>query len=75
MRKKKRESPRTPYRMVDPFEAAINAKTKVRGETGFIFDQTMAEHSNPWDPEHIERPERILRAKERCNQLQFHAAS
>lgn len=53
----------------DPFAASLEAKTLVRGKTGFVFDAAMAEHHNPWDSNHIERPERLLRARERCQEM------
>jgi hypothetical protein len=74
-RKKKRENSQnvslnSPNSSIhDPFAAAIAAKDLVRGQTGLVFDEKMAEHSNPWDANHIERPERLLRAKERCEEL------
>ena len=49
--------------ILDPFAASMESKNKIRGKTGFVFDEKMAEHFNPWDSEHIECPQRILRAK------------
>ena len=65
-RKAKRSSPRKsapPVLILDPFAASMGSKNRVRGKTGFVFDEKMAEHFNPWDSEHIECPQRILRAK------------
>ena len=58
-----------PVLILDPFAASKESKNMIRGKTGFVFDEKMAEHFNPWDSEHIECPERILRAKERCDEL------
>ena len=41
----------------------------MRGRTGLVFDSEMAEHFSPWDSEHVENPERLLRAKTRCDEL------
>ena len=41
----------------------------MRGRTGLVFDSEMAEHFSPWDSEHVENPERLLRAKARCDEL------
>ena len=65
-RKAKRSSPRKsapPVLILDPFAASMESKDRIRGKTGFVFDEKMAEHFNPWDSEHIECPQRILRAK------------
>ena len=58
-----------PVLILDPFAASMESKDKIKGETGLVFDAKMAEHCNPWDSEHIEKPERMLRAKERCDEL------
>lgn len=42
----------------DPYGAANWARDNVRKATGFVFDPMMAEHFNPWDPKHVERPAR-----------------
>ena len=57
--------------MEDSFEKAIQPEERIKGQTGFIFDIKFAEHKNPWDPNHIECPERILRAKKRCEELKL----
>ncbi len=58
-----------PVLVLDPFMSAMQSKDRVKGKTGFIFDEKMAEHKSPWDPNHIECPERILKAKSRCDEL------
>ncbi len=69
-RKKKQKGQDSPaVKIHDPFAAAHAAKDQIRGQTGLVFDEVMAEHANPWDKEHIERPERLLRSKERCDQI------
>ena len=70
-RKQKRGSPKStpPVLILDPFAAAMESKDRIRGKTGLIFDAKMAEHFNPWDSDHIEKPERMLKAKERCDEL------
>ena len=69
-RKKKRNTMDVPPAKVhDPFAASIQAKDVVKGPTGLIYDDFMAEHKNPWDGEHVECPERILRAKARLDEL------
>ena len=73
-RRAKRSSPRLsapPVLVFDPFAASMESKDKIRGQTGLVFDAKMAEHFNPWDSEHIEKPERTLRAKERCDELEL----
>ena len=58
-RKAKRSSPRksAPVLVLDPFAASMESKNRVRGKTGFVFDEKMAEHFNP------QSFKRILRAK------------
>ena len=40
-----------------------------RGETGVVYDAEMLLHENPWDDNHIECPERLRRARQRCDEL------
>ena len=68
-KKKKRNTMDVPVKVHDPFAASIQAKDVVKGPTGLIYDDFMAEHKNPWDGEHVECPERILRAKARLDEL------
>ena len=51
-----------------PFQS-IDAKAITRGETGVVYDEAMLLHENPWDSDHIECPERLRRARERCDEL------
>ena len=72
--KKKREEiakgSTTPQQAIfDPDATARNAKNIVRGETGLIINEFMERHYNPWDDNHIERPERLTYIRERFNQL------
>ena len=72
--KKKREEidkgSTTPQQAIfDPDATARNAKNVVRGETGLIINELMERHYNPWDDQHIERPERLKYIRERFNQL------
>lgn len=53
----------------DPFASALNAKDMTKGKTGLVYDEFMVQHENPWDHKHIECPRRLLRAKERCDEL------
>ena len=41
----------------------------VKVPTGLLFDDFMAQHENPWDPEDIECPQRLLRSKARLDEL------
>ena len=66
-RQKKQKS--SPLKLVDPLAPAIEAKDMVRGSTGIVFDEFMAQHFNPWDSDHIEKPDRLLKAHERCVEL------
>ena len=66
-RQKKKQS--TPLKLVDPLATAIEAKDMVRGSTGIVFDEFMAQHFNPWDSDHIEKPDRLLKSHERCVEL------
>ena len=61
-RKAKRSSPRksAPVLVLDPFAASMESKNRVRGKTGFVFDEKMAEHFNL---------QISMRAKDRCDEL------
>ena len=48
---------------------SIDAKAVTRGETAIVYDDDMLLHENPWDADHIECPERLRRARERCDEL------
>ena len=72
--KKKREDltrgTSTPQQaLYDPDSTARNAKDIIRGETGLIIDELMERHYNPWDENHIERPERLRYIRERFKEL------
>ena len=66
---RKQKAKNTPVKILDPYASAIAAKDMVRGSTGLVFDEFMAQHFNPWDNEHIEKPDRLLKSYERCNEL------
>ena len=71
-RKKVKSSPKkneSPVKVSDPYAPAIAAREMVRGETGLIYDEFMAKHANPWDSEHIECPDRLLKSFDRCQEL------
>lgn len=70
-RKKNKSTPKkeSPVKVLDPYAPAIAAKEMVRGETGLVYDEFMAKHANPWDSEHIECPDRLLKPYERCQEL------
>ena len=53
----------------DPDATAREAKYVIRGETGLIMNELMERHFNPWDKDHIERPERIKYIQERLSEL------
>ena len=55
----------------DPDATAREAKYKTRGDTGLIMDNFMESHYNPWDKDHIERPERLTYIRNRLNQLRL----
>lgn len=40
-----------------------------RGGTGLVYHEDMLLHRNPWDPQHIECPERLAGVWARCGQL------
>lgn len=41
----------------------------VRGDTGIVYDRSMAEHRCLWDDNYPECPERFTRVMERCEEL------
>lgn len=49
----------------DPFQSAIDAVGMVRGETGIIYDNRMAEHLCLWDRNYPECPERFTEVMNR----------
>ena len=51
-----------------PFQS-IDSKAITRGETSLVYDKAMFLHENPWDSHHIECPERLRRARQRCKEL------
>ncbi len=53
----------------DPFQSAVDSAGVVRGNTGLVYDKAMLEHFSPWDPEHIEGPERLEGCRQRIDEL------
>ncbi|XP_034945547.1 histone deacetylase 6 isoform X2 [Chelonus insularis] len=53
----------------DIYQSAMDAKTLVRGETGLVYDNSMAEHECLWDKNYPECPARLIQVIERCNEL------
>lgn len=49
----------------DIYQRAMDTLKCVRGETGLVFDNRMAEHKCLWDPKFPECPERFTRVMER----------
>ena len=38
-------------------------------KTGYVYDADMLRHENPWDPDHIECPDRLGVSHRRCQEL------
>ena len=38
-------------------------------KTGYVYDADMLRHENPWDPDHIECPDRLRVSHQRCLEL------
>lgn len=53
------------HQLKDIYQRAMDTLRVVRGETGLVFDNRMAEHKCLWDSEFPERPERFTRVMER----------
>lgn len=49
----------------DIYQTAMAGMALVRGATGLVYDDRMAEHRCLWDPEYPECPERFTRVIER----------
>ena len=65
-----KKSPKVENVALDPYEAAEKAKDMIRGQTAFICPKSETEgHFNPWDGNHIERPERVSMALDRCEEF------
>lgn len=73
LKKKREENARgavaTQPAIYDPDATARKAKDIIKGETGLIMDEFMERHFNPWDTDHIERPERLTYIRKRLSQL------
>ncbi|KAK8746020.1 hypothetical protein OTU49_017225, partial [Cherax quadricarinatus] len=68
----KRQASQTPEGgdpIFDPMAKAQEGMKIVRGKTGVVYDERMAEHRCLWDENYPERPERLLHTLERCREL------
>lgn len=55
----------------DIYQSAMDSVKSVRGHTGIVYDNRMAEHRCLWDPNYPECPERFTRVIERYVYLHF----
>ncbi|XP_053682261.1 histone deacetylase 6 isoform X1 [Sabethes cyaneus] len=55
----------------DIYGNALGAAELVRGATGLVYDERMAEHQCLWDRGYPECPERFTRVLERCRELKL----
>lgn len=55
--------------LTDIYQKAIDAQSMIRGDTGLVYDNSMAEHKCLWDSSYPECPERFTRVLERCESL------
>lgn len=53
----------------DPMAKAQESLRVVRGKTGVVFCPKMTNHRCSWDPQHVEKPERLLCILDRCKEL------
>ncbi|CAK1602419.1 unnamed protein product [Parnassius mnemosyne] len=53
----------------DPYQIAMESKTKVKGPTGFVTEPRMVEHRCLWDDNYPECPERLISVLDRCREL------
>ncbi|XP_045775789.1 histone deacetylase 6 isoform X1 [Maniola jurtina] len=53
----------------DPYQIAMESKSKVKGPTGFVTEPRMAEHRCLWDDKYPECPERLIGVINRCQEL------
>ncbi|KAG7171304.1 histone deacetylase 6-like [Homarus americanus] len=53
----------------DPMAKAQGSMKIVRGKTGVVYDERMAQHRCLWDQNYPECPERLLHTLERCKDL------
>jgi hypothetical protein len=53
----------------DPYGPVTDSKAIQGKTTGLIYDAFMTEHYNPWDSEHVEKPQRMTQAYARCQEL------
>lgn len=55
----------------DPYQTAMDAKDVIRGQTGLVYDERMAEHRCLWDENYPECPERFTEVIGRCQELRL----
>ncbi|CAG5102380.1 Similar to Hdac6: Histone deacetylase 6 (Mus musculus) [Cotesia congregata] len=53
----------------DIYQSAMDSRLLTRGETGLVYDDSMAEHQCLWDKNYPECPQRLTRTLERCKEL------
>ncbi|XP_045138133.1 histone deacetylase 6-like isoform X3 [Portunus trituberculatus] len=53
----------------DPMAKAQESLMVVRGKTGVVYCHQMTNHLCFWDPQHMEKPERLLCILDRCQEL------
>ncbi|XP_063863444.1 histone deacetylase 6-like isoform X3 [Scylla paramamosain] len=55
--------------LFDPMAKAQECLKVVRGKTGVVYCSQMTNHHCFWDPQHVEKPERLLCILDRCLEL------
>ncbi|XP_047520597.1 histone deacetylase 6 isoform X1 [Pieris napi] len=53
----------------DHYQITMDAKTKVKGPTGFVTEPRMVEHKCLWDENYPENPLRLISVINRCHEL------
>ncbi|CAH2102127.1 unnamed protein product [Euphydryas editha] len=53
----------------DPYQVAMDSKSKVRKPTGLVTEPRMTEHRCLWDDNYPECPERLIGVIKRCEEL------
>ena len=47
-------------------DLAIQVVEMASIKTGYVYDEDMLKHANPWDSDHIECPDRLRVSHQRC---------
>ena len=47
----------------------VHLEMAAGNKTGYVYDADMLRHANPWDPDHIECPDRLRVSHKRCLEL------